>query len=351
MAGQRFGRFTVICREQSSERYPAKNGAYWKVRCDCGAERVALGSPLRKGRYSSCGCAKGATPESLVGVRHGRLTVIRDNPKETGKRLTSQVKCDCGVEKSVTRDEFKAGRIKSCGCLKIVHIKRMQALARVAISKKPKVKKVNPDKKPRERKPRIDLSGHRFGILTVKSLLRYENGDFLWHCVCDCGGEKEVKSNLLSGNKTCSCGCARKKRMVVRPEHARIKQSEYQINRRKTNSTFALNKRMRDMVRKSLINVGSKKTARWKDIIGYTPIELENHLRNTIPEGFTWAHFLSGDLHIDHVIPLSVFNFERETDADFRRAWSLGNLQLLPSEVNILKSNNLINPFQPSLAM
>lgn len=42
----------------------------------------------------------------------------------------------------------------------------------------------------------IDLTGQKFGKLIAKN--RYiKNNLSVWHCVCDCGGAKEVLSTLL----------------------------------------------------------------------------------------------------------------------------------------------------------
>lgn len=71
---------------------------------------------------------------------------------------------------------------------------------------------------PARRSGRSDLSGHRFGRLTV--LARAENsrnGDAQWRCQCDCGAQTTATtSNLRSGN-TSSCGCfrAEKKRLTA----------------------------------------------------------------------------------------------------------------------------------------
>lgn len=52
MAGQRFGRWTVL------HRVPAPRGksAWWLCRCDCGVERPQRGATLRIGHTQSCGC-------------------------------------------------------------------------------------------------------------------------------------------------------------------------------------------------------------------------------------------------------------------------------------------------------
>lgn len=57
----------------------------------------------------------------------------------------------------------------------------------------------------------IDLTGERFGRLTVISLSgRANNGAKIWKCICDCGKEHfATTGNLLSGS-TKSCGCYHK---------------------------------------------------------------------------------------------------------------------------------------------
>lgn len=56
---------------------------------------------------------------------------------------------------------------------------------------------------------RLDLTGQRFGMLTVlrKSEHKGKSGGILWLCRCDCGVEKEVLANSLRQGKTRSCGC------------------------------------------------------------------------------------------------------------------------------------------------
>jgi hypothetical protein len=56
----------------------------------------------------------------------------------------------------------------------------------------------------------IDLTGKRFGRLTV--IERAENHGKLpmWRCLCDCGKEIKVLGCNLRTNHTQSCGCAQK---------------------------------------------------------------------------------------------------------------------------------------------
>lgn len=54
----------------------------------------------------------------------------------------------------------------------------------------------------------IDLTGQRFGRLTVLEYAGYQKG-VMWKCRCDCGQEKIVRSDHLRYGKTVSCGCYR----------------------------------------------------------------------------------------------------------------------------------------------
>jgi hypothetical protein len=55
---------------------------------------------------------------------------------------------------------------------------------------------------------RIDLSGQRFGKLTVRRLAYRDKGHRAYFkCVCDCGKEVEVRSDHLRSGKILACGC------------------------------------------------------------------------------------------------------------------------------------------------
>ena len=54
LAGQRFGRLTVIERAEN----PNDRHTKWLCRCDCGENYVAYGINLKAGRTTSCGCKR-----------------------------------------------------------------------------------------------------------------------------------------------------------------------------------------------------------------------------------------------------------------------------------------------------
>ena len=87
----------------------------------------------------------------------------------------------------------------------------------------------------------------------------------------------------------------------------------------------------------------------WESLVDYNLTDLIKHLKKTMPEGFTWKDFLSGELHIDHIIPVVAFNFTRAEHIDFKRCWALSNLRLLPAQENLIKGVKLDRPFQPAL--
>ena len=93
----------------------------------------------------------------------------------------------------------------------------------------------------------------------------------------------------------------------------------------------------------------NKNGKHWETLVGYNLNKLKKHLVKTMPEGYTWQDYMEGKLHIDHIIPASVFNFDCPEHIDFKRCWALSNLQLLPAKENIRKKNKLSKSFQPAL--
>ena len=124
---------------------------------------------------------------------------------------------------------------------------------------------------------------------------------------------------------------------------------QYTANRRKTNLKYNLNCKMSRAIHHSL--KGNKAGRHWETLVGYTLNKLMEHLNKTIPTGYTWNDYMNGILHIDHIVPISVFNFTKPEHPDFKRCWTLENLRLLTKEENRIKSNKMEKSFQPALAM
>lgn len=52
----------------------------------------------------------------------------------------------------------------------------------------------------------IDLIGQKFGELTVLFFVGRRKGQSIWHCVCSCGTEKDIRAGVLRNGHTKSCG-------------------------------------------------------------------------------------------------------------------------------------------------
>ncbi|PFC37617.1 transcriptional regulator, partial [Bacillus cereus] len=62
--------------------------------------------------------------------------------------------------------------------------------------------------------PKIDLTGKRFGRLTViRDTGKRSHGGVRWECVCDCGNYKEINAVNL-GKSTWSCGCLNREKKI-----------------------------------------------------------------------------------------------------------------------------------------
>lgn len=114
--------------------------------------------------------------ENNIGKKFGMLTIL--DLKYKNKRKHYLCKCDCGNIKLIRTDSVTTGRQKSCGCL----AKKTQF-------------KIN------------DLTGQKFGRLTVIKEIGQKEGRYIWECKCDCGNTHIVEGNLLVSGRTRSCGC------------------------------------------------------------------------------------------------------------------------------------------------
>ena len=100
-----------------------------------------------------------------IGTRVGRLVVEAATDQRKAGYIIWKCRCDCGGEITAELGQLTAGYRKSCGCLS------------------------HPARK--------DLTGQRFGRLTVTGYAGKENGMHRWRCVCDCGKETVAGQSLL----------------------------------------------------------------------------------------------------------------------------------------------------------
>lgn len=123
----------------------------------------------------------------LTGKKIGRLTPIKRTRKQ-GNEWYWECQCDCGNLCEVRGVSLRAGKTKSCGCLK----------------------------KETDRQPKGNTKneiGNKYGHLTVIARAgSSKTGQALWECECDCAAKTHlvVLGNNLRRGHTRSCGCDRR---------------------------------------------------------------------------------------------------------------------------------------------
>lgn len=136
----------------------------------------------------------------LKGQKFNRLTAI-----EYIGSGTWRCKCDCGNYVNVTTGNLRNGHTKSCGCLN------------------------------KEFQHRVDLTGERFGRLTVVSRAetyvspnrKYRASQ--WNCLCDCGNKCTVNVHALRKGKTKSCGCLHEENLDGLWKKKKKKRNKYEV--------------------------------------------------------------------------------------------------------------------------
>ena len=130
----------------------------------------------------------------LTGQRYGILTVLR--PAENiGKQTAWLCRCDCGREITLRTNALRSGNTKSCGCQGTKEHQSLTFVDGACMAERPP-------------KRRLDITGQRFGKLTVLRPAENIGGKTAWVCQCDCGRESVIKTNSLREGRTASCGCA-----------------------------------------------------------------------------------------------------------------------------------------------
>ena len=85
---------------------------------------------------------------------------------------------------------------------------------------------------------------------------------------------------------------------------------------------------------------GNKKGGSWEFLIGYSVKDLIHHLEKQFTKGMNWGNY--GKWHIDHIIPISLWEFNSYNNREFKQCWSLCNLQPLWATDNISKKDKIV---------
>lgn len=110
--------------------------------------------------------------KNLTGQKFRKLTVVEyASPEQYGSGMW-KVRCDCGSSLVVRGNDLKSGNTKSCGCLR-----------------------------------RSDLTGQKYGKLTVIGFAEIRNKTAYWKTVCDCGRRKTLPGPQIKNGSIRSCNC------------------------------------------------------------------------------------------------------------------------------------------------
>lgn len=129
----------------------------------------------------------------------------------------------------------------------------------------------------------------------------------------------------------------------------RAKNNANERARKRVDPAFALKNRVRVLMYHTLRHV--KAGRKWQDLVAYSIDDLRQHIEKLFIKGMTWDLFMQGQIHIDHIIPITAFNYTEPQDIDFKKCWALKNLRPMWALDNIRKGNSLCKPFQPSLCI
>lgn len=96
----------------------------------------------------------------------------------------------------------------------------------------------------------------------------------------------------------------------------------------------------RNMLKRVLVAGMNNKDGRSSDLLGFTGLQLRDHIASLFTEGMSWGNY--GEWHIDHIKPVSLFISSGITDPSIVNA--LSNLQPLWAEDNFKKRDKFCIP-------
>lgn len=119
LIGKKYGDQLVVSFEGRSK----KGHFIWKIKCDCGREKIKVGYDLKK--HKTCGDCDKKYMINIRGKRFDRLLVL-DRDYSCKKFVKWICQCDCGNIKSFYSSNLLSHKTTSCGCKVIERCKNMR---------------------------------------------------------------------------------------------------------------------------------------------------------------------------------------------------------------------------------
>ena len=138
---------------------------------------------------------------------------------------------------------------------------------------------------------------------------------------------RKTESNRLSKNKWASNN----------------RQAGYDRNKERYHSDeeYNIKTKIRRRICMSIKAQHTKKTDKSMGLLGATYDVLKEHIQKQFTEGMTWELVMSGEIHLDHILPCSSFNLLEESEQ--RKCFHYTNLQPLFSRQNLQKSDKILH--------
>jgi hypothetical protein len=114
----------------------------------------------------------------------------------------------------------------------------------------------------------------------------------------------------------------------------------YQKEKRHTDPIYKLISNFRTAIYIVLKENKLDKYTNYFNMVGYSAEQLKEHLEKQFNDGMSWENY--GEWHIDHIKPISSFEFDSSDDEQFKVCWSLDNLQPMWGIENIKKGNKIL---------
>ena len=110
--GDKFNKLTVIAESEKK----GKN-KYYDCQCECGEMRTVVGWRLTNGEVTACKKCRRIFND-ISGQKFGKLTVLKETNKRTSNReIIWHCQCECGSYVDVVGTSLRTGHTTSCGCI------------------------------------------------------------------------------------------------------------------------------------------------------------------------------------------------------------------------------------------
>lgn len=159
----------------------------------------------------------------------------------------------------------------------------------------------------------------------TKAYKKKFNKNIISECVV-CGVEFKKVNTAITCSKECSLLQQKRYR-----KKWKIKTDYYD------NPTIAISLRISHRLRATLKHKKIFKNNRTFEILGYSKEDLKEHFESKFTDGMSWDNM--SEWHIDHIRPVSSFNYTTTKCEDFKKCWALNNLQPLWAADNLSKGN------------